>query len=65
MVNEIRASDPSRLNKGHGLKFRVGSQVRQETPEKDWRTYQPKCCEYNNKDEDNRNDKKNILLNCQ
>ena len=38
------------LNKGCGSKFCVGSRVRQ-TPE-DWRTYWPKRCEYNNKDED-------------
>ena len=31
----------------------VGSRVQQETPEEGWRTYQPNCCEYNNKDEDN------------
>ena len=38
------------------------SVVIQETPEEDWRTHRPKCCEYNNKDEENspntRNDKK-------
>ena len=34
-------------------KFRVGSRVWQDTPEKGRRTYQPKHCEYNNKDEDN------------
>ena len=33
-------------------KFREGSRVRQ-TPEKGRRTYQPKCCGNNNKDEDN------------
>ena len=32
MVNGIRTSNPRGLNKGHGLKFRVGSQV-QQTPE--------------------------------
>ena len=53
MVNIIRASDPHRLNKGRGLKFRVGCRIQQEAPEKDQRTYQPKRCEYNNKDEDN------------
>ena len=51
MVNGIRTSDPRGLNKGHGSKFRVGSQVRQ-TPEEAWRTYRPKCCEDNYKDED-------------
>ena len=43
MVNGIRTYDPCGLDKRHGLKFRIGSQVRQ-TPER---------CEYNNKDEDN------------
>ena len=41
------------LNKGRGSKFRVGSRVRQVTPEEGRRTHQPKRCEYNNKDEDN------------
>ena len=53
MINRIRLSDLDGLNKGRGLKFCVGSQVRQETPEEGRRTYQPKCCEYNNKDKDN------------
>ena len=46
------------------LAFHVGSQVRQ-TPEEGQRTYQPKHCENNNKDEDNSpktlNDKKTIF----
>ena len=50
MVNGIRASG---LNKERGSKFRVGSQVRQETLEEDRRTYQSKGCEYNNKDKEN------------
>ena len=53
MVNGIRSSHPRRLNKGRGSKFRVGTRVRQETPEEGRRTYRPKCCEYNNIDEDN------------
>ena len=53
MVNGIRASDPRGLNKIHSLKFRVGSRVQQETPEEGQRTQGSKCCEYNNKDEDN------------
>ena len=53
MVNRIRESDPRGLNKSCGLKFCIGSQVQQETPQEDWRIHQPKCCEYNNKDEDN------------
>ena len=52
MVNGIRTSGPRGFNKGHSLKFHVGSGV-QQTPEKGWRTYQPKHCGNNNKDEDN------------
>ena len=40
--------------------FEVGSWVRQ-MPEEGWRTYQPKCWEYNNKDDNSLktlNDKK-------
>ena len=51
MTKGIRVSDLSRLNKGCGLKFGVGSWVQQETPEEGWRTHWPKH-EYNNKDED-------------
>ena len=53
MLNGIRASDPCGLNKGRDWKFRVGSRVRQETPEEGLWTYRQKRCEYNNKDEDN------------
>ncbi len=52
MANGIRTGDPCGFNKGRSLKFCVGSRVRQ-TPEEGWRTYQPKCCGNNNKDEDN------------
>ena len=52
MANRIRTCDPRGFNKGHSLKFRVGSQVRQ-TPEEGQRTYQPKHCGNNNKSEDN------------
>ena len=52
MNNGIRASDPRELNKGRGLKFRVGSRVRQETLEEGRMTYRPKRYDYNNKDED-------------
>ena len=52
MVNGIRTSDPYGLNKGRGSKFREGSRV-QQTPEDGWRTYWPKRCDYDNKDEDN------------
>ena len=44
-------SKQSPLNKS--LKFFVDSWVWQETPGEGWRTYWPKHCEYNNKDEDN------------
>ena len=54
MVNRNRAIYTGGLNKGFGSKFRVGSQVQQETPEEGQRTYRPKHCEYNNKDEDKR-----------
>ena len=53
MVKGIRASYPRRFNKGRVSKFRVGPRVQQETPEEDRRTYLPKRCIYNNKDEDN------------
>ena len=47
------------------MKFRDGSRVRQ-TPEEGWRTYRPKRCGNNYKDEDNSpktlNDKKNSLF---
>ena len=52
MANGIRTGDPRGFSKGRSLKFRVGSRVRQ-TPEEGWRTYRPKCCGNNNKDEDN------------
>ena len=38
------------LNNKFSLRFFVGSKVQYETPEEGWRTYQPKRCEYNNKD---------------
>ena len=52
MANGIRTGDPCGFNKGCSLKFREGSRVR-KTPEEDQRTYQPKHCGSNNKDEDN------------
>ena len=51
MANGIRTGDPNGFNKGHSSKFRESSRVRQ-TPEGS-RSYQPKRCENNNKDEDN------------
>ena len=52
MANAIRTGDPRGFNKGHCSKFCESSQVRQ-TPEEGWRTYRPKRCGNNNKDEDN------------
>ena len=52
MANEIRTDDPRGFNKGRSSKFREGSRVRQ-TPEGGRRTYRPKRCGNNNKDEDN------------
>ena len=52
MANEIRTGDPCSFNKGCSSKFREGSQVRQ-TPEECQRTYWPKHCGNNNKDEHN------------
>ena len=61
MANGIRSRDPRGFNKGRTSKFRVGFRV-QQAPEEDWRTYRPKRCRNNNKDEDNSpktlNDKK-------
>ena len=52
MANGIRTGDPRWFNKWRSSKFREGSQVRQ-TPEEGRRTYGPKRCGDNNKDEDN------------
>ena len=52
MANGIRTGDPRGFNKGRSLKFREDSRVRQ-TPEEGRRTYRPKRCGNNNKDEDN------------
>ena len=52
MVNRIRTGDPRGFNKGHSLKFCVGSWV-QQTPEAGQRTFRPKHCGNNNKDEYN------------
>ena len=48
----IRTGDPRGFNKGRSSKFREGSRIRQ-TPEEGRRTYRPKRCWNNNKDEDN------------
>ena len=52
MANGIRTDDPRGFNEGRSSKFREGSRVRQ-TPKEDRRTYRPKRCGNNNKDEDN------------
>ena len=52
MANGIRTGDPRGFNKGRSSMFREGSRVRQ-TPEEGRRTYRPKRCGNNNKDEDN------------
>ena len=52
MANGIRTGDPRGFNKGRSSKFREDSRVRQ-TPEEGRRTYRPKRCGNNNKDEDN------------
>ena len=52
MVNGIRTGDPRGFNKGCSSKFCVGFLVWQ-TPEEGERTYRPKCCGNNNKDEGN------------
>ena len=51
MANGIRTGDPRGFNK-RSLKFREASRVRQ-TPEEGRRTYRPKRCGNNNKDDDN------------
>ena len=61
MANGIRTGEPGGFNKGRSSKFRESSRVRQ-TPEEGRRTYRPKRCGNDNKDEDNspktHNDKK-------
>ena len=52
MDNGIRTGDPRAFNKGRSSKFCEGSRVRQ-TPNEGRRTYGPKRCGNNNKDEDN------------
>ena len=61
MANGIRTGDPRGFNKGRSSKLRVSFRVRQ-TSEEGQRTYRPKRCGNNNRDEDNspktHNDKK-------
>ncbi len=52
MANGIRTGDPRGFNKERSSKFHEGSRVRQ-IPEEGQRTYRPKRCGNNNKDEDN------------
>ena len=52
MANGFRTVEPHGFNKGRSLKFPEGSRIRQ-TPEEGRRTYRPKRCGNNNKDEDN------------
>ena len=52
MSNGIITGDPRGFNKGRSSKFSEGSRVRQ-TPEEGRRTYPPKRCRRNNKEEDN------------
>ena len=52
MSYPTRAKGLGKYDKGRSSKFRVGSRVRQ-TPEEGRRTYRPKRCGNNNKDEDN------------
>ncbi len=52
MDNGIRTGNTRGFNKGRSSKFRVGPRVRQ-TLEEVLRTYRPKYCGNNNKDEDN------------
>ena len=63
MAKGIRPGGPHGFNKGCSLKSRIGFRV-QQTPEEGRRTYWPKRCGNNNKDEDNSlktlNDKKNV-----
>ena len=52
LTESEQAPHPRWFNKGRSSKFREGSWVRQ-TPGEGWRTYRPKHCGNNNKDEDN------------
>ena len=52
MANGIRTCDPCGFNKGRSSNFSEGYRVRQKS-EEGRRTYRPKRCGNNNKDEDN------------
>ena len=64
MAKGIRTGNPRGFKKGRSSKFHEGSWVRQ-SPEEGQRTYRPKCCGNNYKDEDNSpkilNDKNKII----
>ena len=51
MVNRIGTVNSCGSNKGFSSRFYVDYQVWHETPEEGQRTYWPKHCDYNNKDE--------------
>ena len=51
IANGFRTGNPRGFNKGRSSKFCEDSRVRQ-TPEEGQRTYRPKRCGNNNKDED-------------
>ena len=53
MVNKIGTVYPCGLNEGFSSRFCVESRVWHKTPEEGQKTYQMKCCDYNNKDEVN------------
>ena len=61
MANGIRTGEHRGFNKGRSSKFRQGSRVRQTT-EEGRRTYRPKRCGNNNKDEDNNLKTLNIFV---
>ena len=60
MAKGIRTDDPRGFNKERSSKFREGSRVRQ-IPEEGQRTYRPKRCRNNNKDEDNSTKTLNVM----
>ena len=53
MVNGIGTVYPWGSIKEFSSRLCVDIQVRQDTPEEGWRTYRPKRCKYNKKDEAN------------
>ena len=52
MVNGIGTIYLCDFDKRFGSKFRVGFRIQHETPEEGRRTYRPKRCEYNKKEND-------------